>query len=195
MLKVTAIDSFCCVFDARVFLPISCLMIFQQDKQDGVSGHMFWKDFLQMDRIRGSDTINQDTLWRLFVALNYRGGGYLCYREFVAACYLLMKQDARLKQTLIFVAFSGDRGVHGQIATADLKQLLLALVVGTRTSKWRAYPRQNITMDDFDPLTSLMAEAAIAQSTEREQGGTTNVQSHTKGSGGCLLYTSDAADE
>ena len=45
----------------------------------------------------------------------------------------------------------------------ELKNLLLELIVGTQTAEWRAYPRQNITMNDFDSLLMLMSEAAIAQ--------------------------------
>jgi hypothetical protein len=147
----------------RCHTPRASYLRWLQDKRDGVSGRIFWEDLLQIRRVDGAAAISVDTLWRLFLVFNYRGGGYLSYREFVAACYVLVKQEDRLKQTLIFAAFCEDRGVHGRINTGELKSLLLELIVGNRTSEWRAYPRQNITMNDFDPLVTLMAEAAIAK--------------------------------
>ena len=151
-----------------------------QDKRDGISGRIFWEDLLQIRRVDGAAAISVDTLWRLFLVFNYRGGGYLSYREFVAACYVLVKQEDRLKQTLIFVAFCEDRGVHGRMSTGELKSLLLELIVGNRTSEWRAYPRQNITMNDFDPLVTLMAEAAIAKVSPKG----TSADNASGGSGG-----------
>ena len=92
--------------------------------------------------------------------MNYRGGGYLNQREFVAACYILLCKDDRLKLMLIFNAFSAG---SDHMTKDELKALLVELVVGTQTAEWRAYPRQNITMDDFDSLVTLMAEAALVQ--------------------------------
>ena len=133
-----------------------------QDKREGISIHIFWKDFLQIERVKGSEAIGVETLWRLFATFNYRGGDSLSYKEFVAACHVLMTPDPRLKEALIFVAFCND--ANGQSMTVeDLKQLLLELIVGTRTSDWGSYPRQSVSMADFDSLITLMAEAAVAQ--------------------------------
>jgi len=141
-----------------------------QDKRDGISGHIFWKDFVQVAQVAGSDGIGTDTFWRIFIALNHEGGGYLSYREFVEACYVLISQEPRIKHTLLFAAFSeGMRSPPGVMTIDELKKLLVEVIVGSRTSEWRAYPRKNITMEDFDSLVTLMAEAAVCHARKIER--------------------------
>eukprot|EP00750_Incisomonas_marina_P028177 INCI651.2.p1 GENE.INCI651.2~~INCI651.2.p1 ORF type:complete len:212 (-),score=39.52 INCI651.2:398-1033(-) len=168
--------------DADMLARVNHLFSFFKDKSGVVSGHMFWKDFLQIDQVKGAEALNQDTLWRLFVTLNSRGGGYLTYSEFVTACYILVKPEDRIKQTLVFAAFCEDHGASGRMSLVELKQMLMELVIGARTSEWRAYPRRNVTMDDFDPLIALMAEAAIARTSKSSKSGSSSSGSSSSSS-------------